>query len=163
MALALAGCGGNRNGPRPGDLLPDLALTSLDGRTLATRSLRGRVLVLNTWATWCPPCRREMPALQRLSDAMDATRVTVAGLTVDRDLNLVREFLLAHRVTFPQYVDPDMALANGVLRVVGFPETFVLAPDGRLAARVVGERAWDAPEMARALQALARGEPAQIR
>jgi thiol-disulfide isomerase/thioredoxin len=163
LALAGAGCGVQRDGPLPGQALPDLRLTGLDGSFLETRSLRGRVLVLNAWATWCPPCRREMPSLQRLSDAVAGKGVLVAGLTVDRDLNLVREFLLAHRIAFPQYVDPDMALANGVLRVVGFPETFVVAPDGRLAARLVGERAWDAPEMGRALEALARGEPARIR
>lgn len=162
-ALAAAGCGSDPAGPQPGEAMPDLKLAGLDGGFLETSSLRGQVLVLNAWATWCPPCRREMPALQRLSEAMQAGRVRVAGLTVDRDLNLAREFLLAHRVTFPQYVDPDMALANGVLRVVGFPETFVVAPDGRLAARVVGERVWDAPEMIRALEGLARGEPARIK
>jgi thiol-disulfide isomerase/thioredoxin len=163
LTLAAAGCGDEPRGPRPGEALPDLRLTGLDGSFLETRSLRGQVLVLNAWATWCPPCRREMPALQRLSEAMQGRKIVVAGLTVDRDLNLVREFLLAHRITFPQYVDPEMELANGVLRVVGFPETFILAPDGRLAARLVGEREWDGPAIARSLEALARGEPAHIR
>lgn len=163
LALAATGCGGDPRGPRPGETLPDLKLTGLDGSFLETRSLRGQVLVLNAWATWCPPCRREMPALQRLSDAMKRKPVLVAGLTVDRDLHLVREFLLAHRISFPQYVDPEMGLANGVLRVVGFPETFVVAPDGRLVARLVGEREWDGAEMVRSLEALARGEPARIR
>jgi thiol-disulfide isomerase/thioredoxin len=143
--------------------MPDLTLLGLDGGILETRNLRGRVLALNMWATWCPPCRREMPSLQRLADGVDGDRIMVAGLSVDRDLNLVREFVLSHGIRFPQYVDPEMAVANGVLRVVGFPETFVVAPDGRLAARVVGERSWDAPEMREALEALARGEPARIR
>lgn len=163
LALAAAGCGDDRAGPRPGEALPDLRLTGLDGSYLEIGSLRGQVLVLNAWATWCPPCRREMPALQRLSGAMQGRGVMVAGLSVDRDLNLVREFLLAHGITFPQYVDPDMSLANGVLRVVGFPETFIVAPDGRLAARLVGEREWDGPDMIRSLEALARGEAAGIR
>jgi thiol-disulfide isomerase/thioredoxin len=163
LAVAAAGCGVDNAGPRRGEELPDLRLAGLDGSLLETRALRGRVLLLNAWATWCPPCRREMPALQRLSEAMRGSPVLVAGLTVDRDLNLVREFLLTHRITFPQYVDPDMALAKGVLRVVGFPETFVVGRDGRLAARLVGEREWDGAPMLRALEALARGEPALIR
>ena len=104
-----------------------------------------------------------MPSLQRLAARVDPDRVLVAGLTVDRDLNLAREFVLHNQIAFPNFADPDMAIANGSLAVVGFPETFIVAPDGRLAARVAGAREWDAPEIVAALDALSRGEPARFR
>lgn len=146
-----------------GHPFPQFRLQGLDGASLDTGSLPGQVLVLNVWATWCPPCRREMPGLQRLAEATAGRGIVVAGMTVDRDLNLAREFLREGKIAFPNYADPDMAVANGKLQVVGFPETFVVGPDGRLAARVVGERNWDTPEMRGALEALARGEPARIK
>jgi len=164
LTLLLAGCTADEPGRlRAGQPFPQLRLSGLDGSVLETGSLAGKVLVLNVWATWCPPCRREMPGLQRLADAAAGRGIVVAGLTVDRDLNLAREFLREAKVAFPNYADPDMAVANAALQVVGFPETFVVGPDGRLAARLVGERNWDAPEMLGALEALARGEPARIR
>lgn len=163
LALLLAACAPDEGRLRPGQPFPQLRLAGLDGSILETGTLAGKVLVLNVWATWCPPCRREMPALQRLAQSASGRGIVVAGMTVDRDLNLAREFVREAGITFPNYVDPEMAVANGTLRVVGFPETFVVGPDGRLAARVVGERDWDAPEMLKALEALARGEPATIR
>ncbi|HSD59554.1 MAG TPA: TlpA disulfide reductase family protein [Burkholderiales bacterium] len=164
FVFLLAACSGGDEGRlRVGQPFPSLRLPGLDGAVRDTGPLPGKVLVLNVWATWCPPCRREMPSLQRLADAAAGRGIVVAGMTVDRDLNLAREFVRETRITFPNYADPEMAVANGTLQVVGFPETFVVGPDGRLAARVVGERNWDAPEMMGALEALARGEPARIR
>jgi len=164
LLVLLAACSGGDEGRlRVGQPFPPLRLPGLDGAILDAGSLPGKVLVLNVWATWCPPCRREMPSLQRLADAAAGRGILVAGMTVDRDLNLAREFVRETGITFPNYADPEMAVANGKLQVVGFPETFVVGPDGRLAARVVGERNWDAPEMLGALEALARGEPARIK
>lgn len=164
-ALGAAGCGSEQPARlAPGETFPALSLSELDGGApLNTAGFRGRVLVLNVWATWCPPCRREMPSLQRLAARVNRERVLVAGLTVDRDLNLAREFVLQNQIDFPNFADPDMAVANGSLAVVGFPETFIVGPDGRLAARVAGAREWDAPEILAALDALSRGETARFR
>jgi len=164
LALALAACAPEQE-PRlaPGQPFPALSLKGLDGPPLDTGGLRGRVLVLNVWATWCPPCRREMPSLQRLAAAVDSQRVLVAGMTVDRDLNLAREFVGQNQIAFPNFADPEMVIANNSLGVVGFPETFIVGPDGKLAARVAGAREWDAPEILEALDALYRGEKASFR
>lgn len=143
--------------PKVGQPFPELALERLDGETAAPGSFRGKVLVLNVWGTWCAPCRKEMPSLQRLSRKVNAGRVAVIGLATDADQNLVREFLLQYRIDFPMFMDPDRALAIGVLRVKVFPETFVVGPDGRLAARVTGGRDWDSPEIVTALEETARG------
>lgn len=144
-------------GPAVGEVFPELALERLDGETATPGSFRGKVLVLNVWGTWCPPCRKEMPSLERLSRKVNAERIAVIGLATDTDPNLVREFLLQYRIDFPMFMDPDRALATGVLRVKAFPETFVVGPDGRLLARVTGGRDWDSPEIIAALEEAARG------
>lgn len=147
------------NGPAVGEVFPELALDRLDGETTTPGSFRGKVLVLNVWGTWCPPCRKEMPSLERLSRKVNAGgRIAVIGLATDTDPNLVREFLLQYRIDFPMFMDPDRALATGVLRVKAFPETFIIGPDGRLVARVMGVRDWDSPEVLAALEAVARGD-----
>lgn len=147
------------SGPAVGQVFPELALDRLDGEATTPGSFRGKVLVLNVWGTWCPPCRKEMPSLERLSRKVNAGgRIAVIGLATDTDPNLVREFLLQYRIDFPMFMDPGRALATGVLRVRAFPETFVVGPDGRLLARVTGGRDWDSPEIVAALEAVARGE-----
>jgi thiol-disulfide isomerase/thioredoxin len=164
LLVLLFACSDGRH-PRlaPGQSFPGLRLAGLDGGALDVGSLKGKVLVLNVWATWCPPCRREMPSLQRLSETVDRSRIVVAGITVDRDAQLAREYLLQSHISFANYTDSDMKIANGSLNVVGFPETFVVGPDGKLAARVAGAREWDSPETVRTLEALYRGEQATLR
>lgn len=154
--FAAAGCG---EYPRPrgvavGQAFPDAALVGLmDGRPASLASYRGRALIINFWATWCEPCRREMPSLERLSRIVDPQRVAVLGVTVDADTNLAREFVLKYRLTFPNFSDGQMKLWRDALGVPALPETFLVTPDGRLAARFVGARDWASPEMARSLNA----------
>lgn len=134
-------------GPRPGEPFPKLDLPALDGPPLQLGDFRGRVLVLNVWATWCAPCREEMPSLQRLSDRFPSGRLAVVGLTVDEDTNLAREFLLKYGIRFQIASDPAGAVAEGLLGVTGYPDTFIIAPDGTVAERVAGGREWDSDEM----------------
>ncbi len=100
--------------------------------------LAGRTLVINFWATWCAPCRQEMPDLQRLSDRLDPDRYRVIGVSVDADRNLVREFVRAHDIRFPVRQDRDRRLASAVLGLEVFPTTFVVSPDGTVVARIDG-------------------------
>lgn len=136
---------------------PELVLERLEGGTVSLASYRGTVVVLNVWGTWCAPCRKEMPSLQGLAARTDRARVVVLGLATDADRNLVREFLHQYRVEFPIFLDPERGLSTRVLRVRGFPETFIIAPDGRLAARILGERDWEAPAVFQALEEVSRG------
>ena len=148
LLLALTACGEPREpvGPQVGEPFPDLDLPALDGPPLNLGAYRGRVLVLNVWATWCAPCREEMPSLQRLSERYPE-RLAVVGLTVDEDTHLAREFLLKYGIRFANASDPSGAVAEGLLGVVAYPDTFIVGPDGRLVEHVTGGREWDGEEM----------------
>ena len=154
--LVLAACGEPPAppGPRVGEMLPALDVPALDGPPVNLADYRGRVLVLNVWATWCAPCREEMPSLQRLSERFPAGRLVVVGLTVDEDTNLAREFLLKYGIRFPILSDPAGAIAEGLLGVSAYPDTFIVAADGTLAERVTGGREWDGAEMVSLLESL---------
>jgi len=147
LVLLLAAC----QSPPPallpvGASLPPLLLEGLDGGTLASADWRGRTVVLNLWATWCVPCREEMPALERLSRGLDPAHYRVIGVSLDTDRNLVREFALRYGVTFALAIDPD-GQSLKALRSRVLPDTLLIAPDGRLAGRVQGGAAWDSDEM----------------
>lgn len=158
-ALALASCSLS-DAPAPlaeGQKFPEFVLTGLDGGTASPQAFRGKLLVLNVWATWCHPCRQEMPSLERLARSVDPRRMAVVGLSVDDDKRLVQEFVLQHHVTFPIFVDADMRIANRILGIKAFPATFLIAPDGKLVGRISGERDWDSPAMMRLLEEAYRG------
>ena len=130
-----------------GAVFPDIAMQQLDGGKVSIKQYRGKLLVLNAWATWCEPCRREMPNLQQLSDALDPERFAVIGLAQDEDDHLVREYLLDQKVTFTSYIDPVGELAANQLGIQIFPYTLLIGPDGRFIQRIVGPREWQRQEV----------------
>ena len=147
--LLLAACGEDTQGVQPaiGAQLPEVALTGLsDEAPTSTGTLRGTALIINFWATWCVPCRREMPGLERSSRRLAARGVRVIGVSVDADLNLAREFVHAHKLTFPIYADGDKKTFQSALRVRALPQTVLVTADGTIAARIAGTRDWDGAE-----------------
>ncbi len=130
-----------------GAVFPDITLQQLDGGKVSIRHYRGKLVVLNAWATWCEPCRREMPNLQQLSDALDPERFAVIGLAQDEDDHLVREYLRDQNVTFARYIDPGGAITTDQLGVQVFPYTLLIGPDGRFIQRISGAREWQRQEV----------------
>lgn len=164
LAAALTACG---QAPPPDALVegrrfPALTLTGFDGSAEPLERYRGRLLILNVWATWCAPCRQEMPALERLHRRLDPARFAVVGLSVDADGDIAQEFLLKLGITFPSYLDADGALARRVLEIRVYPDTFIISPEGVLLRRIVGERDWDRPELPAILEAAAGGNPGRL-
>lgn len=118
-------------------------------RTVSLAAYRGQPLIVNFWATWCEPCRREMPSLERLGAALRPHGVPVIGVTVDADANLAREFVLQYRLSFANFRDPDLRLARDALGISAFPATLLVGADGRIRARVNGAREWTGAEARR--------------
>jgi thiol-disulfide isomerase/thioredoxin len=136
-----------------GQAFPSFMLNYVLGEKANKSAFQGKVLVLNVWATWCPPCRKEMPSLQRLSQTLDPKRFAVIGLSTDQDAMLATEFLAQGGVTFDNFFDPNGHMSKQLgLKV--YPETFLIAPDGTLARRVTGLQDWSSPEMLVLLEAI---------
>lgn len=160
-ALLLGGCD---NSPKTavklseGGAMPSITVTDFDGVTLNLDSQRGKLVVLHVWATWCPPCREELPGLDRLAKSLDPNRYTVIGLSIDEDINLVREFNLKYNIGFARHVDPEMKVAKGQLGITATPETFLIGPDGKLVRRMIGDQPWDTPGMRQVLEQAYNGQ-----
>jgi len=117
---------------------PQFAITTRDGRMLTQDSLRGHVVLVNVWATWCPPCRAEMPALQQLANSYASDSVVVLGLSVDRGpASEVDAFLAERNITYPVAIIDDATLAAfGGVR--GYPTSFILDQHGVIRHTVLG-------------------------
>lgn len=162
--MLLSACESARNSSEaltqvgPGADLSGLQLVDLAGEVTPLSHYRGKLIVLNLWATWCAPCRREMPSLQRLSAQLDGRRFVVLGLAVDKDPELVREFVLERQIDFARHVDPHAKIVEAILGVRIYPSTLIISPQGRLLQAVAGPRPWDVPATMGALERAYRGE-----
>ncbi len=143
--------------PQP---VPEIAFQTLDGQETTLAAFAGKVVVLNLWATWCAPCREEMPALDRLQ-AMFADRdVIVLALSVDRaGPERVQKFLDEIGVQHLHVYRDPKAAATRALKVPGLPATLLIDRQGREAGRVLGIAAWDGPAAVAAVEKLL-AEPA---
>jgi len=126
--------------PGVGNPAPAYAATTLDGDELSLEELRGRVVVLNVWATWCAPCVREMPGLEELHRSYGEHQVAVLGASIDRGTAepAVRRFVDEHDITFTILLDPDGTVESR-FRTIGVPETFLLDAEGTIRHRWIGE------------------------
>jgi thiol-disulfide isomerase/thioredoxin len=141
--------------PYQGDPTPPaLDLVDLDGRRHRLRDYRGQVVVLNFWASWCPPCVHEMPSMQRLKDRFAARPLTILAANMGEDDAIVRAFLRTRvKVDFPIPMDRDGAALKR-WKVFVFPTSFVLGPDGQIRYALYGELEWDGDEVAQIIESL---------
>jgi cytochrome c biogenesis protein CcmG, thiol:disulfide interchange protein DsbE len=138
--------------PRPGQAVigqaaPDLILEDLEGRTFQVASLRGQVVFLHFWATWCPPCREEMPSMEILHREMSAAGEPFQILAVlsNDDPGQAARFAERLGLSFPILKDPDTKAAR-TYGVTGVPETFIIDGNGILRERFIGARPWESAE-----------------
>jgi cytochrome c biogenesis protein CcmG/thiol:disulfide interchange protein DsbE len=124
---------------------PDFTVKDSD-RTVTLSQLRGQVVVLNFWATWCPPCIEEMPSLVRMQQFMKARGVTVLAVSVDVDEGNYRRFLRDHNVTLLSVRDPDQK-SNGLYGTVKIPETYIIDRNGVMRRKFIGAVDWTEPEV----------------
>jgi len=134
-----------------GDKLPRFSLADTSGRMTPSSEFLGETVVLNIWASWCPPCIKEMPSLQALHEA-SGDDFRVISISVDEDIRDARALAKKHALTFPVLLDPSGDLP-AKLGTVMFPETWILDAEGRLIERVIGEKNWADAEVIRNLRA----------
>jgi peroxiredoxin len=132
----------------------DFAAQDLQGRAVRFSAYRGKVVLLNFWATWCPPCRKEMPSMERLHRAYRERGLVVLAVSQDEaPLDDVRRFAVSLGLTFPVWHDRDREAARHY-SVPGVPTSYLIAHDGQLAYRVLGEYDWDGKEARGAVELL---------
>ena len=125
---------------------PGFRLPSLRGEEVELASYRGQVVVLNFWATWCPPCVAEMPSLERLHRALGPEGLAVVTVSTDEDEETLREFVTRYGLSLPVLLDPGGRVASSAYRTTGFPETFVLDRAGILLQHTIGPAEWDSAD-----------------
>jgi thiol-disulfide isomerase/thioredoxin len=130
-------------------------LTGLDGKTVAFESLKGKVIFMNIWATWCPPCIAEMPNIQSLYEKTGSDKIAFVMLSVDEGgMKKVKKFIDKKGYTFPVYMPagkfPQEFHSNAI------PTTFIISPEGKIVARQEGMAEYDTPEVREFLQSMVK-------
>ena len=120
-------------------------LKALDGGTVRSNELAGKVVLLNFWATWCGPCKEEMPSLAKLQSQFDSTQFQVVTVTTDMHPRGIKQFLDHLGIHLPVLFDETQDVSRAFM-VRGLPTTVLIAQDGRAVGRAVGPRAWDSEE-----------------
>jgi peroxiredoxin len=134
---------------------PDFTLTDLDGKAHRLRDARGKVVLVNFWATWCPPCRQELPSMQRAWQRLKGEGFAMYAVDIGEDEETILPFVLSTGVelTFPILLDRDSAVLKA-WPVIALPTTFVLDSEGHIVYRAVGGREWDDPGLLATMRAL---------
>jgi cytochrome c biogenesis protein CcmG, thiol:disulfide interchange protein DsbE len=155
MGLGAGAAPLSRPGPlAAGKVAADFTLKDLDGRQISLGSLRGKVVFLNIWATWCAPCREEMPSIESLyNDLKTSKDFVVLAVSQDTDLALVRPYIEHNHLQFTVLLDPRNEVGERY-DVNGIPETFIIGRDGRIVAHHVGPYNWSNADIREALQEL---------
>jgi peroxiredoxin len=134
---------------------PDFALKDVDGKRHRLSENRGKVVLVNFWATWCPPCRREMPSMQRAWAQLKGENFEMLAINVGEDEDTIFGFTFSTGVelTFPILLDHDAQVIKA-WPVIALPTSFVVDPQGRIVYRAVGGREWDDPELLKKIREL---------
>lgn len=129
-------------GLEKGEIAPDFELQTLNGETVKLSDLRGERVMVNFWATWCPPCRAEMPDMQKLHETTDIKILAVNLIDTESSPEVVPEFLDELGLTFPVLLDEESELANEY-KIVAYPTSFMIDSNGRIQFKVLGAINYD--------------------
>ncbi|MCZ6875329.1 MAG: TlpA disulfide reductase family protein [bacterium] len=135
------------DGPQVGMALTDFTLSDLQGHAVRLSDLRGQVVFINVWATWCPPCIEEMPTIQRLYDMLHERGLEVLAVSLDAlGKQVIVPFVREHQLSFPVLLDTQSMLER-LYQTGGVPESFIVDKQGRLVEKIVGPRDWAHPNV----------------
>jgi thiol-disulfide isomerase/thioredoxin len=136
-----------RIGPVPaGTIAAPFEMPALDGSRVTSKELAGKIVLLNFWATWCGPCKDEMPAIERLRKSLDPDHVAVLTVTTDLQRDGITHFLRNLDVRLPVLFDEDQEVSRAYM-VRALPTTVIIDKAGHVLGRAVGPRDWDSPDV----------------
>jgi peroxiredoxin len=144
-ALLFVACNKETSAPADQPLAADFTLRDLDGQLHKLSDYRGKVVFLNFWATWCPPCRAEIPSMERLNEVLSSKDFVMIAVNVDENIKDLEAFVKETPHSFTVLSDADGKIQN-LYKVFKFPETFVIDRQGRIAEHIVGARDWSSTE-----------------
>ena len=145
LLLAVFACYRGTRPPRIGSNAPDFTLQDSQNK-VALSQFRGQVVVLNFWATWCPPCVEEMPSLVEMQRRMKAKGVTVVAVSIDVDESAYRQFVKDHAANLLTVRDPEQKTPN-LYGTHGWPETFIIDRNGVMRRKFIGPVDWTEPDI----------------
>ena len=145
LLASLSGCYSGTRPPRIGSNAPDFTVQDSQNK-ITLSQYRGQVVVLNFWATWCPPCIEEMPSLVEMQRRMKAKGVTVLAVSVDVDEGAYKQFVRDHNVNLITVRDPN-GKSNGLYGTFKFPETYIIDRNGVMRRKFIGAVEWTAPDI----------------
>ncbi len=145
LLAGLTGCYSSSRPPHIGNAAPDFTVQDSDQK-VSLHDLRGKVVVLNFWATWCQPCIEEMPSLTQMQQQLKSKGVTVVAVSVDRDGDAYRSFLRNHNVNLLTVRDPQQNSSN-LYGSFKFPETYIIDRQGIMRRKFIGAVDWGEPEV----------------
>jgi peroxiredoxin len=138
-----------------GDSAPSFSVTTDTGRKISTSDFGGKILVVNFWATWCPPCISELPSLNQMAAEVKGSGVVVLGISVDKDKVAYDKFLKKVKLNFETSRDPaaDISSEYGTFK---YPETYVINRDGKVLEKFIADQPWTDPAIIARLKGYAR-------
>ncbi len=130
-----------------GAMAPDFTVKGLDGAEVKLSSLKGKVVMVNFWATWCPPCKEEIPSMMQLNKSMEGKPFQMLAISIDEGgKGAVEKYFQTSGNSLPAYLDTDGAISK-MYGITGVPETFILDRAGLVQKKVVGGMDWSSPEV----------------
>jgi thiol-disulfide isomerase/thioredoxin len=155
LLIVVTGCRREVTEPTEGRPAPEFTLTDISGRKARLSDFRGKVILLNFWASWCPPCREEIPALLSLDAAMAGKDFRLLAVAIDRGgRDIVMAFLGREGSRLPVLLDPDGSVAK-TYGITGVPETFIIDKTGTIQKKIIGPIDWSDVSVIRYLDKLA--------
>lgn len=161
MLLTAANATAQQN-PEVGTVAKAFKLTDLKGTVHELAKLQGNVVIVNFWATWCIPCRTEMPSMNRAWQALSGKNVKMLAINFGESQKAVADFVKAVPIDFPVLLDEDNTVSSD-WNITGMPTTIVIDQQGKIVERILGPKEWDSPIILKAIDKLLSNEEASVK